>query len=145
MQNMILYSVNDEDFKVDKSLTAGKTVQFNVKGDFDEIEPTFDVAFDPSSYNKNYLYCSINGYYYFIRKKTIVNHRIIMSCYVDALMSLKTDLRNSSGHVVRSASNYDEYIADSMVVNKASNQIYTCKIGAGFNRSDKYLVTIGGR
>ena len=74
----------------------------------------------------------------------IENKEIIVILHVDVLMTYAQQIKNSNAHIVRSASNYDEFIIDEMIINKANTRTYQRKIGAGFTKADKYLVLIGG-
>ena len=64
--------------------------------------------------------------------------------HVDVLMTYKNNIKNSKARIVRSASNYDEYIIDDMIINESRTRTYQRKIGAGFSKANKYLMLIGG-
>ena len=59
-------------------------------------------------------------------------------------MTYKDDIKNSKARIVRSASNFDEYIIDDMIINESRTRTYQRKIGAGFTKANKYLMLIGG-
>lgn len=69
----------------------------------------------------NYCYISEFFRYYFIRDNIILNaNQIEYVLEVDALGTFKTQITSGSHYVLRSASNYDEYIQDTAYVGKVN-------------------------
>lgn len=139
-----LYSTSSEKNRLTKTLTGEKNITGNLQNACDVINPVIIVGYDSSFLTKNYAYIADFGRYYFITGFETDNKEIAISMHVDVLETYKTQIKNSTAHVVRSASNYDDFIIDDMIINKANTRTYQRKIGAGFTKADKYLMLIGG-
>lgn len=139
-----LYKTKSEPYKVDKVLTDKITLTGEPSDAFSIVRPSFNVGFDVRYFNYNYAYIPALNRYYWLDSPVIDNEEMILSMNEDYRMTWKTDIRNATARVTRSASNYDNMIVDNMVINKANTITYQRKLGAGFTRQNKYLVLIGG-
>jgi len=139
-----LYSTSSEKNRLTKIVTGEKTITGNLQNACDVINPVIIVGYDSSFLTKNYAYIADFGRYYFITGFETDNKEIAISMHVDVLMTYKDDIKNSKARIVRSASNFDEYIIDDMIINESRTRTYQRKIGAGFTKADKYLMLIGG-
>ena len=83
------------------------------------INPTFklSIASNPIAYNYAYV-SDFGSRYYFIDDITSDNNFWYISCHCDVLASFKTGITAGSHYVLRSASDYDEYIGDSVYITK---------------------------
>ena len=138
------YTTTSEKNRLTKSLSGLQTMSGHLVEMCDVVNPTIKVGFASSLLTKNYVYIPAFGRYYFINSMQIENQEIVMNLHVDVLMTYAQQIKNSNAHIIRSASNYDEFIIDEMIINKANTRTYQRKIGAGFTKADKYLVLIGG-
>lgn len=138
------YTTSSEKNRLVKNLSGLQTVTGHLVEMCDVVNPTIKVGFTSSLLTKNYVYIPAFERFYFINSIQIENKEIIMNLHVDVLMTYARQIKNSNAHIVRSASNYDEFIIDEMIINKANTRTYQRKIGAGFTKADKYLVLVGG-
>lgn len=139
-----LYNTSSERNRLSKVLTGEVNVTGYLSEDTDVLNPTITVGYNTSLLSKNYCYIADFGRYYFITGFTIINQEIVLFLHVDVLMTYKDDIKNSKARIVRSASNFDEYIIDDMIINESRTRTYQRKIGAGFSKANKYLMLIGG-
>lgn len=138
------YTTSSEKNRLVKNLSALQTMTGHLVEMCDVVNPTIKVGFTSSLLTKNYVYIPAFERYYFINSMQIENKEIIVNLHVDVLMTYAQQIKNSNAHIIRSASNYDEFIIDEMIINKANTRTYQRKLGAGFTKADKYLVLIGG-
>ena len=82
------------------------------------INPTFKLEIGSNPIGNNYCYVSDFGRYYFIDDISSYQNFWYISCHCDVLATFKTPILNGSHYVLRSASSYDEYIADSAYITK---------------------------
>ena len=120
MFNIKLYKF---DKKVNSTLlpsasTPSVTLQCNVKTASSIINPVIELKENPIEYN----YCYIEKFnrYYFISDIVYGIGTWIVSLNVDVLASFRSDILNSSQYILRSASNYNGDILDTMYGTKAS-------------------------
>lgn len=139
-----LYSTSSEKNRLSKVLTGEVNVTGYLSEDTDVLNPAITVGYNTSLLSKNYCYIADFGRYYFITGFTVTNEELILFLHVDVLMTYKNDIKNSKARIVRSASNYDEFIVDDMIINESRTRTYQRKIGAGFSKANKYLMLIGG-
>lgn len=139
-----LYNTSSEKNRLSKVLTGEVNITGYLGEESDVLNPTITVGYNTSLLSKNYCYIADFGRYYFITGFAIVNQEIVLFLHVDVLMTYKDDIKNSKARIVRSASNYDEYIIDDMIINESRTRTYQRKIGAGFSKANKYLMLIGG-
>lgn len=93
---------------------SGTTVNCDLREPTSIINPviTIKVSSKPTGYN--YAYISDFGRYYYINDWVSEYGRWTAHLKVDALASFSADIKASTQYVVRSASDRDEYITDSM-------------------------------
>ena len=139
-----LYNTSSEKNRLSKVLTGEVTITGYLGEESDVLNPAIIVGYNTSLLSKNYCYIADFGRYYFITGFTIINQEIVLFLHVDVLMTYKYDIKNSKARIVRSASNFDEYIIDDMIINESRTRTYQRKIGAGFTKANKYLMLIGG-
>lgn len=83
------------------------------------LAPTLRINADTFEYNYCYIPDEPFARYYFINEITWHNGIWEASCAVDVLASHRTAILSTETYVVRSASDYDEYIADGTVLAKS--------------------------
>lgn len=139
-----LYRTGAETNRVDKALDSRTDLVGTLIEACDILNPVIKVNYSQTVLNMNYCYIDAFKRYYFITDMNIKNGVVYLSLHVDVLMTYKDDIKKSTGHIIRSASNPNYYITDNMVTKQTDVQVYTRRIGEGFTRADKYLITIGG-
>ena len=82
------------------------------------MNPTFKIESGSNPIGKNYCYVSDFNRYYFVNDISSYQGFWYISCTCDVLASFKTEIGSESHYVLRSASDYDEYISDNVYVTK---------------------------
>ena len=141
-----LYKTKTLSNKVDKVLTNELTIEGEPTDSFSIVRPSFVIGQPISTIEQyNYMYVPTLHRYYWLAAPVVDNEEVILSVYdEDYLASWKTDIKNATCRVTRSASNNDKFIADNMIINKNKTITYQRKIGNGFTKADNFLVLIGG-
>ncbi len=81
------------------------------------MNPTFKLS-GGNPIGNNYAYVADWGRYYFIEDVSSHQNFWYVSCKCDVLATFKTPILSGSHYVLRSASNYDEYIVDNVYPTK---------------------------
>ena len=81
------------------------------------MNPTFKLS-GGNPIGNNYAYVADWGRYYFIEDVSSYQNFWYVSCKCDVLATFKTPILSGSHYVLRSASNYDEYIVDNVYPTK---------------------------
>lgn len=91
--------------------SGGTAVNVRLKAPTSVLSPVFILSSNALDYN----YCKWNGRYYYINDIiSDANNYTEYHCSVDALASWKTNIGASTEYVLRSASQFDGYIQDSL-------------------------------
>lgn len=122
---LYLYSVNDGDNVINKSL--GKSIEINImlKSDTDIINPVILLETISGLDFTEFNYCHIPelGRYYFISSIQNVNNRLWrLSCECDVLMTYKQDIINSNARLWRGikTGDYANIVVDTSVIKTVS-------------------------
>ena len=116
-----LFKIKDDARVVSKNVTeigAGATLVGSVtayfKDNVDILNPSLEIAYDPTYTDVNYIYVGAWNRYYFITGMTAGAQRLIFKCHVDVLMSYKTDIKKLKCFVARQgdASKSNRYLND---------------------------------
>lgn len=112
--------------------------------------PSIAIKWDGASTapaNFNYCYILDFGRYYWINDWAYVDRQWIANCSVDVLTTYKRDIALSSKYVLRSASEYDADVIDTLYPSKASFKTASTVInppyGTGMSNG-VYIVSISG-
>lgn len=139
----ILYINNSDDRYVSKSLGSKKSIDVTLKADTDIISPTLILS-SIDDFTYNYLYIpTFKRYYYITNITSIRNNLMSISCKVDVLMSFKSSIKDSSGVIERSESDYNLYLEDSQTPIYANPKI-TTKNFPGSLDGESYLIIVAG-
>ena len=82
------------------------------------MNPTFKLSIGSNPIDYNYCYVADFHRYYFVRDITSDNNFWYITCEVDPMASHKTEVLAGSHYVLRSASQRDEYILDTIYPSK---------------------------
>lgn len=112
--------------KRENSTKQPTAAQLNAASSFDCLlldetslfTPTFKLTIDNNPIGNNYCYVADFNRYYFITDITSHQNFWFISCRCDVLASFKSEILSGSHYVLRSASNYDEYIMDTIYPSK---------------------------
>lgn len=120
------YTINKRENST--KLPGNSTYAYNceLKAPCSIINPDLSIVFGQNTTNPsglNYCYVSLWGRYYWIRDWTWTNGTWVASCDVDVLASYKTEIGSSNVYVLRSESNVDYNVVDT---------IYPAKYGVEF-------------
>ena len=112
--NLLSFTKRENSTKVPAAadIAAGASYSCTLLDSTSLMNPTFKLSIGSNPISYNYAYVSDFNRYYFINDITSDNNFWYVSCTVDVLATYKTAITSSSHYVLRSASNYDEYISD---------------------------------
>lgn len=134
------YVNNSDNNVVSKSLSSIYSTNISVKGSVDLVNPTLFINTNTNLSNCNYM--KIGNYYYYASVSLEVGHIYKVTGHMDGLMS--ANIKNCTGVVGRSASNYNNYIVDN-IPTTTYEEVKTLEFPSGFSKSLEYiLVAIGG-
>lgn len=108
--DLILYSINDSDNTINKTLVNGLTVNINLKRGVNVITPSIPLADIPGIDLSTFNYASIPGLgrKYFVNQVSNTNGRIwVLELTCDALETYKADILASNARFTRNIKNGD--------------------------------------
>lgn len=114
-----LYSFTKRENSTKQPSSGGTDYSCIMIDDTSLMNPTFKLSIASNPIGKNYCYVSDFNRYYFIKDIRTYQNFWYISCECDVLASFKTEIGSGSHYVLRSASDYDEYISDGF---------YGCKV-----------------
>ena len=107
--NITLYSGFKKAINSTKVPTGGRTVSVRLKDNCSILKPVFRLKTNDTNFN----YVKWNNSYYYVEDiEHLINEEIAIHCVRDPMATFKGDIGGSKQYVIRSASNYNEYIAD---------------------------------
>ena len=146
-----LYRISNDRRDVTKTISAETllgTMTAHIKGDTDIMDPVFEIAYNATYMNANYIYCSEWHRYYFITEPpTVSQQRLLLKCHEDVLYSFKGQILNLDCVIERqeSTGKSNRYLADGMFRALAKQQITTPYIfPQAFTKKLSIVVTTGG-
>lgn len=143
--DVTFYKTTSPKNALNKTLTDGTTKACTLKMSKDICNPSFIVGYDSSLLSRSYAYISDWGRYYFIESIEVTpGQEMLIKLHVDVLTTYATEIKACKARITRSQSNFDKYIPDSMIINKAQTKITQRKLGTGFTSANKYYIMIGG-
>lgn len=124
MIDLILYSINDGDNVINKSLVNGVTIPINLKNNFDIINPEIVLNGDYRGFNYAHI-PSLNRFYVItnVEQLNLRLVKLIMSC--DVLETYKDDILNSHAEYMRNIKNgdYVQFSTDSSALTSVSKHL----------------------
>lgn len=142
---LTLYKTKDAANVLNKVLTEPKTVDINVRSDFDVINPVLFLMNEAGFNVRDYNYCEIPelNRKYFINEVTAVNNVVFrVDCECDVLETYKNDVLNSKARLKRNIKTGDYLDASlDMNVNKVSS---TFESNKGFEGEPSLILTTVG-
>lgn len=144
--NITLYKTSSERHRLNKVLTNGISKNnVHILDGTSITDPVVVIGYDVTLLTHSYAYISDFGRYYFINNiEVLPGQEMRLSLHVDVLMTYKDQIKLCKARITRSQSNFDKYIPDNMIINKAQSKITQRKLGAGFTSANKYYIMIGG-
>lgn len=124
--NVTLYSFTKRENSTKQPTASGTTYSCTMIDDTSLMNPTFKLSIATNPIGNNYCYVSDFNRYYFITDISTHQNFWYISCTCDVLASFKTEIGNGAHYVLRSASDYDGDISDT---------IYPAKIDATMVRN----------
>ena len=124
MFNITLYTLTKKENSTARpSANTGTSFSCVLKAPSGILNPTIelDIGLNDSPANYNYAYIPAYDRYYWISEWINTGPLWSAKLKVDVLASYKNEIGNTDLYVLRSASNYDGYIVDSLYPTKVSN------------------------
>lgn len=143
MNIQLLTNNSPRDF-VTKNTTDLGTITGNLRDGCSMLRPRFEIAQATVPSGVNYIYIPDFGRYYYARVNNIRSGLWEIEAEVDPLMSWATQLRQCSGIVSRSETNYNTYLDDGSFKAYADPNIITKKFPNGFSAYEFILAVAGG-
>lgn len=145
--NLVLYTNNSENEKLNKSLTTLQTVTGTLKESTSIINPVIKLSgvTIANVVVGNYAYISEFGRYYFIKDVVSINDNLWeYHLHVDVLSSFKTQIRNLTCVIKRQEGVYNLYLDDENFKSYQNPQILTKTFPNGFTEHSYILLVSGG-
>ena len=116
---------------------------FEIENGTTEHEKIFTYN-QPVSFFENLNYCMIDNDYYFITKKKIADGNMTeITCEIDALMSCKDLIYDSTQLVTRNAKNRNAYLVDNEMTFTNYDLIDCYEFPNAINNDSIILITVG--
>lgn len=123
--DIILYNTTDDNRKLNKTLTAIKTISVRLKDDTDIMHPVIELDAANLPPTANYCYIAAFGRYYYINQQGIkVGRDLTLTLSVDVLMSFKAQILGSKVIASRSTNKCNKLIVDNIPIIAKPNNIY---------------------
>lgn len=123
--DIILYNTADDNRKLNKSLTAIKTISVRLKDDADIMHPVIELDAANLPPTANYCYIAVFGRYYYINQQGIkIGRDLVITLSVDVLMSFKSQILASTVVAARSSKNFNRYLSDKIPLSARQNNIF---------------------
>lgn len=123
--DIILYNNASDPRKLNKTITAIKTIAVRLKDDTDVMHPVIELDSANLPPTANYCYIEKFSRYYFINRQGIaVGRDLMLTLDVDVLMSFKGFINNSTVVAERSSNKFNRYIGDNIPLLSKQNNIF---------------------
>lgn len=120
-----LYSINKRSNSTKLPTGNGTVVEVNLKAPTSLIKPIFII----DGVNETYNYCKFEGRYYWIDDIIILSNNLMeLHCSVDVLATYRSQILASTQYVVRSASESDEMVIDTLYPTRATSSYSTTNL-----------------
>lgn len=143
-----LYSFTKRENSTAQPTGSGTDFTCTMIDDTSLMNPVFKLSIATNPIGNNYCYVSDFNRYYFITDISTHQNFWYVSCTCDVLASFKTEIGNGSHYVLRSASDSDGYIIDTVYPAKANEHILkylaTNPLAWGTSASHSYVLGIIG-
>lgn len=143
---LYLYTFSKRENSTKQPTGLGTSVSVTLLDDTSLMNPTFKLSLASNPIGYNYAYVADFNRYYFIQDISSHQNFWYISCTCDVLASFKTQIGAESHYVVRSASDYDEYITDNAYISKISERgiRYVAANPISWSLGHSYIVGIVG-
>lgn len=123
--DIILYNTADDNRKLNKTLTAIKTIPVRLKDDTDIMHPVIELDSANLPPTANYCYIAAFGRYYYINQQGIkIGRDLTLTLSVDVLMSFKSQILASTVVAARSSKYCNRYLSDKIPLSAKQNNIF---------------------
>ena len=141
-----LYTFSKRPNSTKQPSSGGTDYQVTLIEETSLMNPTFKLSIATNPIHFNYAFCYEFDRYYFITDITSYQNFWYISCRCDVLASWKTDISAQSHYILRSASDYDEYICDNQYGAKISETAVKVPISGPlyWGTGHSYVVGITG-
>ena len=123
--DIILYNTTDDSRKLNKTLTAIKTITVRLKDDTDIMNPVIELDGANLPPTANYCYIAAFNRYYFINQQGIkIGRDLTLTLAVDLLMSFKEKILSSRVIAAKSTNRCNKNLPDNIPLLAKRNVIY---------------------
>ena len=123
--DIILYNTTDDSRKLNKTLTAIKTISVRLKDDTDIMHPVIELDAANLPPTANYCYIAAFNRYYYINQQGIkIGRDLTLTLAIDVLMSFKEKILNSRVIAAKSTNRCNKNLPDNIPLLAKRNVIY---------------------
>lgn len=116
-------------------------IVLNLKDTSSIINPVVIIDTSVNAYGYNYLYINQFSRFYFIRDCKWVLGAWELTCECDVLASWKTQITSAEKYVLRSSSNYDTSITDTLYPSKASAYLKHSQATLPIGQAESFIIS----
>lgn len=142
---LYLYSTNDDEIVLNKTLENEKEIDINFKANYNKLDTEIILNYKQGNFNPDYFnYVKIDIVYFFIVKKDFIdNENVIYYLHQDVYMSNQNTVKNRIyGILDRSGSNFNRYINDSELCVASQKRVQTKVFGKSFTANNTPLLVV---
>jgi len=142
---VVFYLTTDDKKVVHKRCTFVGSYDVELKQPCDILRPNLILrGIDINVNTINYVYCSTMMRFYYITKKTLLQHGLIeLELEVDPLMSFQTNIENLYALIDRQEFNYQPYVEDDQFLTRTDRHIYQVDVGH-FDTTQRFILNCAG-
>lgn len=145
---LYLYSTEDDEIVLNKTLENEKVIDINFKASCNRLDTQIILNykkgnFDPNAYNYVKMYIEFAKYFFITNKEFVDNENVVYSLHQDVYMSnlaiIKTRIY---GVLDRSGSNFNRYINDENLVLANQKRVQTKVFSKSFAANNTPLLVV---
>ena len=142
-----LYSFTKRENSTKQPISGGTDYSCIMMDDTSLMNPTFKLSIASNPIGKNYAYVADFNRYYFITDISTYQNFWYISCTCDVLASFKTEIGTGSHYVLRSASDSDGNISDTMYpakINSVGSTTFPSSQPMSWANGHSYVIGVVG-
>lgn len=145
---LYLYSTEDNEIVLDKTLENEKEIDIDFKSSVNRLDTQVILNykkgnFDPNLYNYIKIKFNYNYYYFITNKEFIDNENVVYFLHQDVYMSNRGIIRRRIyGVLDRSGSNFNRYINDENLVLANQKRVQTKKFPKSFKANNNAILIV---
>ncbi len=142
---LYLYSTEDDEIVLNKTLENEKEIEIDFKASYNRIDTQIILNYKKGNFNPNgYNYVGMDEKYYFIVNKNFIdNENVIYYLHQDVYMTNQNTIKKRIyGVLDRSGSNFNRYINDENLVLANQKRVQTKKFPKSFKANNNAILIV---